>query len=324
MKNNAAIYMLSSRVLILEQCLLNLYKNWNNKYDYPVYIHYFDNIYSKEFINKIKNTISKKIFFYQIDYKVPEHIDEKELFYNKVEIPYVKKSFSKKRLGYLHGERFWLNLTSYGKVGCLVKELEKYDYLMRIDDDSYFKGNIDFDLFDILNEYPIASAYMYNRYTDRVRDTRLGLWDFYKSYLKKFNYIPKNLKLRKAVNENNEAMMHNLYWTAGNCNLYNILEFKKKPWEEYQRELNRFGGHYKNRWGDLETIGLFCYTHFDKEPYNFNLKEKGLYNDKFPTYLSSTAPGVGESKNFNVHNFFLKRWYYSFIFFLKSFFKKKD
>ena len=95
MKNNAAIYMLSSRVLILEQCLLNLYKNWNNKYDYPVYIHYFDNIYSKEFINKIKNNISKKIFFYQIDYKVPEHIDEKELFYNKVEIPDVK-SFSKK------------------------------------------------------------------------------------------------------------------------------------------------------------------------------------------------------------------------------------
>ena len=31
------------------------------------------------------------------------------------------------------------------------------------------------------------------------------------------------------------------------------------------KELNRFGGHYKNRWGDFETIGLFCYTHFDKE-----------------------------------------------------------
>jgi len=221
----------------------------------------------------------------------------------------------------LHGERFWLNLTSYGEVGCLVKELEKYDYLMRIDDDSYFKGKIDFDLFDILKDYPIASAYMYNRYTDRVRDTRLGLWDFYKSYLKKFNYVPKNLNLRKAVTENNEIMMHNLYWTAGNCNLYNILEFKKKPWEEYQKELNRFGGHYKNRWGDLETIGLFCYTHFDKEPYNFNLKEKGLYDDKFPDILSSFAPGVGKSKTYNVHNFFLKRWFYKTIYFIRGFFK---
>ena len=43
---------------------------------------------------------------------------------------------------------------------------------------------INFDLFDILKEYPIASAYMYNRYTDRVRDTRIGLWKFYKEYLK--------------------------------------------------------------------------------------------------------------------------------------------
>ena len=321
MKHNAAIYLLSSRVLLLEKCLLNLYKNWNYKYNYPIYVHYFDDIYNEEFINKINKKISKNIFFCQIDYKVPDHIDEKDLFYNKVEIPYVRKSFSKKRLGYLHGERFWLNLTSYGEVGCLVKELEKYDYLMRIDDDSYFKGKIDFDLFDILKDYPIASAYMYNRYTDRVRDTRLGLWDFYKSYLKKFNFFPKNLNLRKAVTENNEIMMHNLYWTAGNCNLYNILEFKKKPWEEYQKELNRFGGHYKNRWGDLETIGLFCYTHFDKEPYNFNLKEKGLYDDKFPDILSSPAPGVGKSKTYNVHNFFLKRWFYKTIYFIRGFFK---
>ena len=46
--------------------------------------------------------------------------------------------------------------------------------------------------------------------------------------------------------------------------------------------------------GNLEVITLFACAHFDKDPYNFNLKEKGLYNDKFPTYLSSTAPGVGE------------------------------
>ena len=44
MKHNAAIYLLSSRVLILEKCLKELYKNWNYKYVYPVYIHYFDNI----------------------------------------------------------------------------------------------------------------------------------------------------------------------------------------------------------------------------------------------------------------------------------------
>ena len=316
MKHNAAIYLLSSRILLLEKCLTNLFKYWNYQYNYPVYVHYFNDIYSNKFIEKIKNKISKNIFFHQIDYELPPHIEEKDLFYNKTEIPYVKKSFPKKRLGYLHGERFWLNLTSYGKVGCLVKEMNKYDYLMRIDDDSNFKKKINFDLFDILKEYPIATAYMYNRYTDRVRDTRIGLWKFYKEYLKKFNYVPKNLDLKKAVEQDNEMMMHKLYWTAGNCNLYNINEFKNRPWEEYQKELNEFGGHYKYRWGDLETIGLFCYTHFEKNPFNFRLKDKGLYDDKFPSHLSSYAPGVDGS--LNSHNFFLIRWFHSIKILIKK------
>jgi hypothetical protein len=322
MSHNAAIYLLSSRTLLLEKCLTNLFKNWNCKYNYPVYVHYFNDIYSKKFIEKINKNISKKIYFHQISYEIPKHLNEKELFYNKTEIPYVKKSFPKKRLGYLHGERFWLNLTSYGEIGCLVAELKNYDFLMRIDDDSNFKKKIDFDLFDKLEEYPIASAYMYNRYTDRVRDTRIGLWEFYKDYLKKFNYTPKNSILRKAVEDDNEMMMHKLYWTAGNCNLYNIKEFKKKPWEEYKKELNDFGGHYKNRWGDLETIGLFCYTHFEKNPYNFDLKKNGYYDDKFPTFISSYAPGV--DKSLNAHNFFLLRWYHSIkILIKKVFFKYK-
>ena len=141
MKHNAAIYLLSSRILLLEKSLKNLFVNWNYKYDYPVHVHYFNNIYSKKFIKKINDKISKNIFFHQINYELPINLKEEDLFYNKTEIPYVKKSFPKKRLGYLHGERFWLNLTSYGKVGCLVKEMSKYDYLMRIDDDSNFKKN---------------------------------------------------------------------------------------------------------------------------------------------------------------------------------------
>lgn len=316
MKHNAAIYLLSSRTLLLEKCLNNLFKNWNYKYNYPVYVHYFDEIYSKKHIKQINNNISKNIFFHRIEYKVPEHIDEKDLFYNKRHLPYVRKSFPKNRLGFLHGERFWTNLTSYGEYGCIVKELKQYDFLMRIDDDSNFKGKINFDLFDILKTNPIATAYMYNRYTYRVRDTRIGLWEFYKNYLRKYNYSPKNKLLKKAIDKDDESIMHSLYWTAGNCNLYNIPEFKKKPWEEYQQELNKFGGHYKHRWGDLETIGLFCYTHFENDPHNFDLKNKGLYDDKFPTFLSSYAPGVG--KNLNVHNFFILRWISIIKFFLKK------
>lgn len=106
MKHNAAIYLLSSRILLLEKCLTNLFENWNSQYNYPVYVHYFNDIYSNKFIEKIKNKISKNIFFHQIDYELPTHIEEKDLFYNRTEIPYVKKSFPKKDSDICMGKDF--------------------------------------------------------------------------------------------------------------------------------------------------------------------------------------------------------------------------
>ena len=306
-KNNAAIYLISSRTKLLELCLTKLFKNWNYKYNYPVYVHYFNNIYDENFISRIKK-ISKNIFFHQIDYSLPKNLSENELFYNRMEVPYVKRSFPKKRLGFLHTLRFMTNITSFGKLGCPVKELENYDYLMRIDDDSNFKKEIKFDFFDVLKNYPIATGYMYNNFTHRMRDTRLGLWEFYKKYLKKYGYTPKNQQLKNAIESDDESLMHTLFWTCGNCNIYNIKAFLNSPWSEYLNELNNFNGDYKFRWGDLEVITLFAYTHFDKDPYNFNLKEKGLYEDKFPTFLSSYAPGIDNS--LNVHNFFPLRIYH--------------
>ncbi len=314
-KNNAAIYLISSRTKLLELCLTKLFRNWNYKYDYPVHVHYFNNIYDESFISRIKK-ISNNIFFHQIEYSLPKNLSEKELFYNKTEISYVKKSFPKKRLGFLHTLRFMTNITSFGKLGCPVKELESYDYLMRIDDDSNFKKEINFDFFDVLKNYPIATGYMYNNFTHRMRDTRLGLWDFYKKYLKKYGYTPKNKQLKNAVENDNESLMHTLYWTCGNCNLYNIKAFLNSPWNEYLNELNNFNGDYKFRWGDLEVITLFAYTHFDKDPFNFNLKEKDLYEDKFPTFLSSYAPGIDDS--LNVHNFLPLRFYHYVMSFIKK------
>jgi hypothetical protein len=318
-KNNAAIYLISSRTKLLELSLSKLFRNWNYKYNYPVYVHYFNNIYDENFIKRI-NKISKNIFFHQIDYSLPKNLNEKELFYNRKEVPYVKTSFPKKRLGFLHTLRFMTNITSFGKLGCPVKELENYDYLMRIDDDSNFKKEINFDFFDVLKKYPIATGYMYNNFTHRMRDTRLGLWDFYKKYLKKYGYSPKNQQLKNAVESDDEKLMHTLYWTCGNCNLYNIKAFLNSPWREFLNELNNFNGDYKFRWGDLEVITLFAYTHFDEDPYNFNLKEKGLYEDKFPTFLSSIAPGIDNS--LNVHNFLPLRIYHFIMRLIRKFMNK--
>ena len=78
-KYNAAIYLLSSRIQDLEQCLSYLFKNWNNDHGYPVYVNHFDDIYSDEYISNVRDNISENIHFQQIDYGIPDHIKEEEL-----------------------------------------------------------------------------------------------------------------------------------------------------------------------------------------------------------------------------------------------------
>ena len=125
-KHNAAVYILSSRTDSLKKALELFYENWNNQFQYPIYIYHFDDIYSEEFITDVKNGVNENIEFIQIDYGVPSHIDESELFYNRRYLQYVQTSFPKSRLGYLHMEHFSSNFHKYGEKGCVGKELEEY------------------------------------------------------------------------------------------------------------------------------------------------------------------------------------------------------
>jgi hypothetical protein len=291
---SAAIYLLSSRTTFVYDCLKYLYENFNYKYDLPVYIHYFDDIYPEKFQEKIRSDISSNIHFIQIEYGVPDDILEKELFYNRKEIPYVRECFPKERIGYLHMEYFVSNLTSFGEVGCLCSELEKYDYLIRIDDDSWFKEKIEIDLFDKAAVYPLVTGYAWSHYNEGIRDTRINLWSFYKAYLNKYDLSPKNEKLKKAILNDDEDIMHSLKWSCGNLNVYDMSRFKTSEWYQYISEVNSFGGHYKYRWGDIEVIGLFLYTFYEDPLCDLNLKERGAYYPQLPDI--SYAPSVKKKK----------------------------
>lgn len=297
-KHNAAIYLLSSRKNDLYRCLEYLHKNWNYNHGYPIYVNHFDDIYDEEFIDNIRTNISKDIHFEQILYEIPKHIPESELFYNRKYLQYVRKSFPPTRIGYLHMEHYVCNIHNYGKKGCLSKELNKFDYLMRIDDDSWFKSPIEEDMFDYVQDMPIATAFTWNHCGQGHLDTRENLWNFYLSYLQKNNISAEDIKdprLKEAVTSADEMKMHVLPWTCGNLNIYNMKMLIEAGLDDWILEVNKFGGTYKHRWGDLEVLGLFAYTNFKKSVYNLKLREAGLYEPKLPS--SGYAPSTLKKSN---------------------------
>ncbi len=300
-KYNAAVYILSSRTNTLKRALELFYENWNNEYDYPVYIHHFDDIYSQEFIDEVRRDVSDKISFHQIDYGVPSHIPEEELFYHRRYLRYVCSSFPPSRLGYLHMEHFSSNLHKFGAKGCIIKEMEQYDYIMRIDDDSWFKEKIDYDFFDHVQTQPIATAFTWNHCGLNHVETRENLWSFYLNVLNEEGFEPQNIEneqLRQAVIEGDEMKMHTLKWSCGNFNVYNVRMFLDAGFAKFMDHVNEFGGLYKHRWGDLETLGLFTYTHWENPVCDLNLRETGLYEPKLPETevpVSGYAPSVKDT-----------------------------
>ena len=311
-KHNAGIVILLARTKILYQTLENFYENFNFKYDYPIYLHTFGKLTDSNYLIDLRKKFSKNIFLKEIEYEIPSHIDEKELFYNRTYNRYVRKNFSKKRIGYLHMLRFSTNITSFGKIGCMGKEMEQFDKLMKFDDESWFKKKIDFDLFDILDEYPMATGYADG---DGVsvqtrKETSEKMWEFFIYYLRKYKYEPKSLELKEAVKKNNKDIINTLKFKCGNMELYNIIKIKDSPWEEYIKEVNKFSGDYKYRWGDNEIIGLFALTHFEKPFFDFKFKEKGIYYPSLPSdYTLGFAPSPDDyfnihSKNFIISNIF--------------------
>ena len=277
--NNICYFLLSSRKNILPIRSSNLIKNLN-KERYPIFVYYFDNIYDEQYIKNIKNYLNfKKIYFKQLKYEIPNFINEKEIYYNRTYLPYVRKYFPKTRVGYLHMENFVSNFFK-------IDELKSFDYLIRIDDDSFFKSDL-INTEHFINELidknsQFGSAHFWNHVGENTLQTRENLFSFTKGFIEKNNIEVKNKILQDSIKNNNEHKFHALKWSAGNFNLYKNSLFKEELWLKWIEEINSKGLIYKHRWGDQEVIGLYYYMTRDDLPIDFKLKEKNLYGDKIP------------------------------------------
>lgn len=270
--------MISARDNLLKQCLTYLNDNYNKKYNYPILIFYHGNRYDNQnYREDIRNINSNTdIRFHQIEAKIPDHLEEKDMFWNFPNA--YARSFGKQRLGYLHADYFWNNFMNF-------PELDEFNYMMRIDDDSWFKEKLNFDFFDELDERKgmFGTGFTWNHFHPNHLQTRHNLFNWIKYYVEKYNIDVKNQQLKESLNGlvDNE-LFHTLKWNCGNCNVYNRKMFDTETWRTYLQEFNDLAGGYRYRWGDCEVIGLYAYMHLDNPLVDFDLRSKGLYEPQIP------------------------------------------
>jgi len=242
-KTNALIWYMGVRPC-LRLSLELLYKNFNNKYKYPVLVTTFGKQYSKRFIKKIHQEIDPNIKFIELPKpKVPAHIKEKELFYNRKEIEYVRKSFPKSRIGFLYVDQFVAGLAMQ------YPEIRKYDYVLKMDDDHFFIKEFGFDIFKFMedNGKLFGAFAMEKADSKRQRDCQIGLRDLAKEYIKE-NNIQFQGEWDSLVSQD--------------PTIWGMDIFKNKNWENWWNYVDQSGGIYKYRWGDLEIHALYMRMYY--------------------------------------------------------------
>ena len=286
--NNSCFFLISARKNLLYTCLTFLNDNYNSRYNYPILIFYHGNKYDDiNYQTQIQNiNTNTKIIFHKIQATLPKNVKEQDLFYNKTDIPYVKKSFSKDRLGYLHANYFWNNFMNY-------PELKEYRYMIRLDDDSWIKNKIKINLFEELRKSKklVGCGYTWNHVHHRVLDTRINFYKWIKDYVNKYKVTIKNSKLKSYLDEGEHDKVdgrkcnknfHSMKFLCGNFNIYDRKMFETKEWEQFLNEFNDYAGGYRYRWGDCEVISMFYYIHIGEEFLDLKLKDKDLYSNTLP------------------------------------------
>tara|TARA_R100000664_G_C2759614_1_gene149607 strand:+ start:7683 stop:8579 length:897 start_codon:yes stop_codon:yes gene_type:complete len=294
---NGCINILSSRKRCLPLCLKSLWDNWNYRYDYPVYVHYFDDIYdSQEYRELIREKISRNIHFRPVPYQTPSFLKEEELFYNRKDLWYVNSGrFTIRRKGYLHMSNYFNNFYGYENT-----EFQKYDYVMSIDDESSFLKEVPYDFFEVISKRKeLAGALKVTHAKNKPPhqgnfDCRVGMWEHIKNYITKHNIEPKSDFIKNLLIDP-EADKNFHFKSGADSYVFKMELFETPEWKLWNKELNECGGVYKYRWGDDELNYLFFLIHHDYVVYDFKTVDEGYHNQGGLRHIQDYAPGVKDN-----------------------------
>jgi len=278
----------------LFECLRSIHRFYNERYGYPVFVYYFDDIYdSRKYRDKVHREIGPHIHFISVPYKTPKHIREEDLFYNRRNLWYARRKFPRSRKGYLHMCNFKFNMYGYPNT-----RLHEYDYVMTFDDEAGHVRKLPYDPVKVMagREEDMGALIVGRRLKNGSPhqghlDTRVGLWKFVRRFIVNQGVQPKSPLLRVLLTHpNGEWNFHFLPW-AGTY-VVKTRMFRSDLWAKWIQAVNESGGIYKFRWGDNELLSLFYLMYDDKPIHNFKAVEKGYHDQGLFRKKQNIAPGV--------------------------------
>jgi len=226
----------------LKRSLSLLDINFNDRFNYPVLIFHED--FNDSLIEDIRKSTRSKLKFERIKFELPSFLNNKEIpkivYANDHPFP----------IGYRHMCRFMSML-----IFCHIS-VKNYDYLWRLDTDSFLLDKIDYDVFEFMKTKNLVYGYL--TIDKDTPDAVKGLWEATKNYIEKNNISPTFLN--KFIFNGDWDMSY--YYT--NFEISKIDFWLSKGPLNFFTYLDQTGGIYKYRWGD-HVIHLLILSIFAQE-----------------------------------------------------------
>jgi hypothetical protein len=236
------VYLVRSRardIADLKRSLSLLDANFNDQFDYPVFIFHED--FNKRLMEDIRKATRSNVKFEKVEFEIPD-------FLNKMEIPeFVYVDEFEFPIGYRHMCRFFSGLIFQHSA------LKDYDWYWRLDTDSFLLDKVNYDVFQFMQEHNYMYGYI--QILKDEPDAVKGLWDITKKYIEDNNIEPTFLHKFTP----NGSWDRSYYYT--NFEISNLNFWRSDEFMNYFNYLDMSGGIYKHRWGDhvihLLAIAMF-------------------------------------------------------------------
>lgn len=219
-------YQLYPRYRRLLKRNLLLHENFNHKYDYDVILFHEGDI-SPRHQQRLKS-ITPNLQFTNIGdrFGPPDDVNVQ----------------NEENMGYKNMCRFY-SIQLWDLV-------DDYDYVMRLDDDSYIESEVPLDLFEYMDRNEFTYGHV-RRKEDTHQETQQTLPDFVKEYALDNNIDPE----WGFENLTSENFYNNLFVTETKF-------WQRKSVQKYLDHIDQSGKIYEHRWGDSTimalAVKLFC------------------------------------------------------------------
>lgn len=218
MVKGAIVYLLknsSKDIKLIKQSLNLLDINFNINYKYPVIIFHED--LTEKSMQEIRKSSNSKIIFEQVHFEIPSYVD-------KNSVPeYLYADGYRYGIGCRHLGRFF----SYDAYNHPI--FKDYNYVWRLDADSFIMGKIDYDVFQYMEDNKYIFGYMVA--------------------------ILEHENFRKNFSETVSAYFKkDIQWDGkcyyGNFSISNLDFWRSKEYTNFYNYIDKGGWIYKYRWGE--------------------------------------------------------------------------